>query len=94
MSKFERKLRRQQAKEKKKAAEKEMAQKTALFGKLPDHCLACEAPFDKKNKEMVMSWSVTVREAEKKVNLYCPRCWDLAMKLTQQVLEEKDNGDN
>jgi hypothetical protein len=94
MSKFERKIRREQAKKKKKDAEKEMAQKTALFGKIPEACLACEEPFDKKNKEMVTSWYVTVRETENKVHLYCPRCWGLATKLTQQVLEEENDGDN
>jgi uncharacterized protein with PIN domain len=94
MSKFERKLRRQQAKKKKKEAEKEMAQKTALFGKIPENCLACEAPFDKKNKEMVMQWYVTIRESEKKVHLYCPKCWNMAQKLTQQIVEGEDNGDN
>jgi len=94
MSKFERKIRRKQAKKKKKDAEKEMAQKTALFGKISDECLACKEPFDKTDKEMVMKWYVTVRESESKVNLYCPRCWDLAMKLTEQILKEEKDGDN
>ena len=94
MSKFERKIKRQQNKKKKKQAEKEMVQKTALFGKISDHCLACQTPFDKTNKEMVQEWYVTIRESEGKVNLYCPRCWDLAAKLTKEIIEGGDNGNN
>ncbi len=60
------------------------ARVVALFGKLEDECLVCEEPFDKTNKEMVMSWNVVVRETEGKVNLYCPTCWERA----QSVIEE------
>ena len=67
---LERKLRRANAKKSKKLAEKEMATKVALFGKLPSNCLTCERPFDKLDKQQVMSWSVVVRQEEEKVNLY------------------------
>ena len=77
---IERKLRRAQAKKSKKNAEKEMATKVALFGKLPSYCLTCEKAFDKMDKKQVMTWSVVVRESEEKVNLYCPECWDKAKK--------------
>ena len=88
MSKFERKIRRKQAKEKKKLAEKEMASKVAMFGNLGDACLICYKEFDKTNKDMVRSWNVVVREEEKVVRLYCPNCWDKAKTLIEQ-LEEK-----
>ena len=88
MSKLERKLRRQEAKKKRKLAEKEMAQKVALFGKIPDGCLVCSKPFDKKDKEMVESWYVIVRKESKKVNLYCPDCWSKATGIVQQLQEE------
>jgi len=92
MSSLERKLSRKKANKEKKEAEKEMATKIALLGKIPDKCLTCEKSFDKLNKEMVMSWSVVVRQEEEKVNLYCPQCWEKAVKLVGEFkkhLEEK-----
>ena len=79
-----REQRRAAAKQAKKGGTEEVAEKVALFGKLEDECLVCEEPFDKTNKEMVMSWNVVVRETEGKVNLYCPTCWERA----QSVIEE------
>tara|TARA_R100001377_G_C3093550_1_gene76724 strand:- start:81 stop:365 length:285 start_codon:yes stop_codon:yes gene_type:complete len=79
-----REQRRSAAKQMKKDGTEEVAEKVALFGKLEDECLVCEEPFDKKDKEMVMSWNVVVREKEGKVNLYCPTCWGKA----QSVIEE------
>ena len=73
---------------KRKRAEKEMKQKVGMFEKLPDACDACNKDFDKKNKEMVMSWNVVVREAQGVVRLYCPECWIMAIK----AIEEVENG--
>ena len=75
-----RKLRRNKAKE----AEKELSQKVGMFDRMPDSCISCEASFDKKDREMVQSWFVVVKEKEKKVNLYCPPCWAEA----QNILED------
>ena len=36
--------------------------------------MICSVPFDRSNKEQVMSWSVVVREKEKVVRVYCPTC--------------------
>ena len=83
-----RKQRRAAAKQMKKDGTEEVAEKVALFGKLEDECLVCAKPFDKKDKEMVMSWSVVVREQEEKVNLYCPECWNGALEMLQQAKEE------
>ena len=83
-----RKQRRAAAKQAKKDGTEEVAEKVALFGKLEDECLVCAKPFDKKDKEMVMSWSVVVREKEEKVNLYCPECWNGALEMLQQAKEE------
>jgi uncharacterized protein with PIN domain len=80
MSNFSRRIKRN----KEKIAKKELSEKVALFGKLGDECMTCNTPFDKKNKEQVMSWSVVVREQEDKVNLYCPECWGKAT----QVIED------
>lgn len=88
MTKLERKIRRKQAKKKKKLAEKEMVQKVALFNKIPNECLVCLNPFDKKDKEMVQSWYVIIRKENKEVNLYCPECWTRANGIIQQLQEE------
>ena len=83
-----REQRRAAAKQMKKDGTEEVAEKVALFGKLEDECLVCNKPFDKKDREMVMSWSVVVREQEEKVNLYCPECWNGAIEMLQQAKEE------
>ena len=76
MSSLSRKLKRKN----KKDSEKEFKNKVGLFNKIPENCLTCDKPFDKKNKEMVMTWSVVVHRAAQQVNLYCPSCWNLAKK--------------
>jgi len=73
---------------KQKEAEKELQQKVGMFDKLPDACDACKKTFDKKDKSMVQSWNVVVREAEGAVRLYCPECWNAAIK----AIEEVENG--
>ena len=63
----------------------------SLFGSLPGYCLICEKSFDKKNKEMVQSWYVIVREQEEKANLYCPECWQRGNKFISELQEELEN---
>ena len=70
--------RRALAKKTKKQNQSETEKKLGLFEKIPKQCLTCAKPFDKKDKEMVTSWSVVVREAESVVRLYCPTCWKKA----------------
>jgi predicted RNA-binding Zn-ribbon protein involved in translation (DUF1610 family) len=87
-----REQRRAAAKQAKKGGNEELEQKIALFGELPDECLTCDKPFDKKDKEMVMSWNVIVHQKEEVVRLYCPECWNKALKITEDFkrrLEEK-----
>jgi len=55
-----------------------------LFDKLPEECLACLEPFDRQNKEQVMTWNVVVRNEKEEVRLYCPECWSKA----QQVVKD------
>tara|TARA_B100000287_G_scaffold194355_1_gene183493 strand:+ start:801 stop:1058 length:258 start_codon:yes stop_codon:yes gene_type:complete len=75
--------------QKRKRAEKKLnndvSEKMGLFDKLPDICNACEKKFDKKDKSMVQSWNVVVREQEGIVRLYCPQCWESAMKAIREV---------
>ena len=87
-----RKQRRAAMKQAKSEGNQELESKIALFGKMPDECLTCAAPFDKKNKEMALSWNVVVHGEEEIVRLYCPECWDKAKKITEDFkkhLEEK-----
>ena len=74
---------------KQKEAEMDIQQKMTLFGKLPDACDACEKEFDKKDKSMVQSWNVVVREAHGVVRLYCPDCWDMARKTIDEVMKNE-----
>jgi Zn finger protein HypA/HybF involved in hydrogenase expression len=64
------------------SAQEKMANQVAQFGKLPEKCMTCDAAFDKKDKEMIKSWNVVVRQEE--VRLFCPEC----IKKTQEVLED------
>lgn len=81
MSSFGKKIQRKKEKEFKK----ELTKKVGLFNQLPDHCLTCRKDFDKKNKDMVMSWSVVVRNDQNKVRLYCPQCWNKAKELIKEI---------
>tara|TARA_R110002020_G_C16201193_1_gene766283 strand:- start:1063 stop:1311 length:249 start_codon:yes stop_codon:yes gene_type:complete len=75
-------------KRKQKEAEEELQQKVGMFEKLPDACDACKKTFDKKDKSMVQSWNVVVREAEGAVRLYCPECWNAARKAIEEVMKD------
>ena len=74
--------------QKKKKAEKEVKKALGLFDKIPDKCLTCEAEFDKTNKRMVSEWQVVVHKAEETVRLYCPKCWNTAVKIVKEYNEE------
>ena len=88
MSSLKRKLSRNKANKAKKEAEKDLAAKVSLFGNIDDKCLTCEKPFDKQDREQVMTWNVVVREQEEKVNLYCPECWERANEIISNLQEE------
>lgn len=47
--------------------------------------------FDKSDREMVNTWTVVVKEKEKRVNLYCPDCWTMAQKAVKNFYEEDNN---
>ena len=62
--KMNRKQRRATAKMAKNSETKALADKMFQFDKLGDSCLVCDAPFDKKSKEMAMTWSVVVADED------------------------------
>jgi len=75
-------------------AAKHLEGKVGMFvEKLPTNCLACESPFDKTNEEQVTTWRVVVRESEKKVNLYCPECWESANEILEGIRKDLENKD-
>ena len=91
---FTRQIKRNKLKKAKKAEKKDIAMKMSLFGELDDECLACTRPFDKQDREQVMSWSVVVKEEENQVNLYCPECWKNARKIVDDFkkrMEERND---
>ena len=57
-------------------AQEKMANQIAQFGKMPEQCQICQKEFDKKNKEMIESWSVVVKQEV--VRLFCPDCMNTA----------------
>ena len=69
---------------KKKKKDKALSDTVGLFDLLPDECSSCAKPYDKKDRKMVKSWNVVVREEKKIVRLYCPTCWNTA----KQVIKE------
>ena len=90
MTKVEGKIRRAIKRNKKKQSERDLKEKISMFSQLEDQCLVCEKAFDKRNKDMVQSWYVVVKEEQKKVNLYCPECWDRASNFVNKIKEEID----
>ena len=82
--------RKQRRTDKKKVdATDSMSAKVSQFQSLPDHCLACQKPFDKKSKKMAMTWNVVVRD-EDTVRLYCPDCWKTANSIIEDWKKKKE----
>lgn len=83
---FKRKMMRRKLKE----SRKEFKNIMDMFDILPDRCMSCDAPYDRNNKEQANTWSVVVREKQKKVNLYCPSCWSQAKQTLSEIEEYLD----
>ena len=79
--------RRERRKAKKQNKKKDLQEKMGLFDKLPSDCLVCHAPFDRTDPKMVSTWTVVVREDDKKVpiRLYCPACWQAATQIYKSI---------
>lgn len=74
---------------KSKQKKTELEQKLGLFDLLPEECVVCMAPFDRKNKEQVNTWNVVVREEQAIVRVYCPTCWTKAKQLLDELKLDK-----
>ena len=88
MSKLGKKIQRKQAKKKLKKTQEKMTETLGLFGKLPDHCLACKLPYNRKSKEAALRWRVSVNAEEEIVKLYCPQCWAMAQQIAEDISKE------
>jgi hypothetical protein len=49
-----------------------------------DKCCVCETPFDRKSREHAMTWTVEVFKEKKTVDLYCPDCKKVELKVDQE----------
>jgi len=78
--------RRAKARKIKKSKQKktDLEQKLGLFDLMPEDCFICHKNFDKTDKQMVKTWNVVVREKQQSVKVYCPTCWNSAIKLLKE----------
>lgn len=76
---------------KKKQSERDIKQKINMFDRMPDYCVVCQKPFDKKDREQVKTWIVVERAKKKSVNLYCPQCWSEGTVIASQMIDAYDS---
>ncbi len=85
MSSIARNLEKKKERNEDKKAEKNMAKKISMFDRIPEECLTCKAPFDKKSKIHAQTWIVSVFTEQKKVVIICPECYN------KKVAERSNN---
>jgi len=83
------KIKRKLKLQKKKKAEKDLKDKVMSFDRMPDCCVMCYKVFDKKSKEDHNTWTIVERREEKKVNLFCPDCWEGGLAAVKQQVVKK-----
>ena len=83
-----RKERRRMEKSAGEESTEKLAEKIFQFNKLPESCSACDKGFDKRNKDMVQSWSVVIKQEV--VRLFCPECQEKAKKVLENVNSSKN----
>jgi len=59
-----------------KETQKQLAARAGMMLNMPEGCCVCASLFDKKSKEMAMTWHVVVLDKKKKIYLTCPTCWE------------------
>lgn len=87
MGRFAKRLRKKKYREALSELQVKTSSTMNMFDRLPEKCSVCEKPFNRKNKEQVMTWTVVVRGGEKSVRLFCPDC----IEETKKVLPVLDN---
>ena len=91
MGSLARKMRRKRSQKFAKQFTKQLKKQMKMMGSMSSECLACKRPFDKKSKEHAENWKVVVRKKTEQTNLYCPKCWDTAMEMIEEVEKLDDN---
>lgn len=76
---------------KKKKAKKEIKDKVMSFDRMPECCVMCYEPFDKSNKEHRDTWIVVERREQKRVSLFCPKCWENGLATVKEGLYKKQS---
>ena len=82
-----RKVNSRERKAERKNAQEKLQGSLSLMLDMPTECTTCHTPFDKKSREMAMTWNVTVYASKKKVYLSCPECW---VKIEETRMESSD----
>ncbi len=72
-------------KKEQKAAQEALQQRTGMLLNMPEACCVCQTPFDKKSKEMALTWHVIVFEERKTIRLTCPTCWAAVEKTMEET---------
>jgi len=80
-----RKERRKLAAAAKKVGNTDLEEKLKLVETLSSACRSCKSPFDKENMKMLSEWMIVVRESESSTHLYCPKCWEKAVKIIEKL---------
>ena len=62
MNRAQRRAAQKSNKKKDKKSNKEIDNVMGMFDLLPDQCSACLTPYDKKDRKMVTTWNVIVKE--------------------------------
>jgi hypothetical protein len=70
--------------------QEKMSGQLALFEKLPDSCDTCQKEFDKKDKDMILSWTVVTKQEI--VRLFCPTCIEKVKEVFNERGENIDSG--
>ena len=85
-----RKMKRAMKKHMGAGTEEKMSEQIALFSKLPESCDACQKEFDKKDRDMILSRTVVVKQEV--VRLFCPTCIEKTKEVWVLDTGKKANG--
>ena len=87
-------MNRQQRRAMKKVMGKESSTIIDMMLNMPAECSDCQAAFDKTNREMLDTWTVSVKYDQKNIGLYCPACRDsrAAVRQTEEEASVLPNG--
>ncbi len=80
-------MNRQQRRAMKKIMGKESSTLIDMMLNMPTDCTDCKAAFDKTNREMVDTWTVSVKYDNQSIELFCPTCRDARVAVREKQEE-------